>query len=295
VTLTASLGGVNLDADIRVIGSAEQPAVAAVTPVVSAIPPLSKVSLEVSLDIPAGFAGSTVILSLTPGLFGSVPAFVVVPADQLTATFDFTSGVAEGTELVTATLGTSADATVNVVTGSFVINEIDYDQPSTDTLEFVELYNGSAAPVDLTNLSLVLMNGSTSSEYNRIALGPGSLGSGQYLVIGSETLLATVPGTVQTIAFTSPTNNLQNGAPDGLAILDENAGVVLDALAYEGEITAGFVTGVGPVNFVEGTATVASDTGDGSLIRFPNGEDTNDAASDWLSTTTPTPGASNIP
>ena len=71
---------------------------------------------------------------LTPGGFGSVPASVLVASDELSAGFDFTSGAANGSELVTATLGTtSAYATVNVVNvvaGSLVINEVDYDRPT---------------------------------------------------------------------------------------------------------------------------------------------------------------------
>ena len=157
------------------------------------------------------------------------------------------------------------------------------------------MYNGSGSAVDLTNLSLVLMNGSTNIEYNRIDLGSASLGSGQYLVVGSAALLATVPGTAQTIAFSVPSNNIQNGAPDGLAILDESTDAVLDALSYEGEITAVEIVGVGWFNFVEGTATAAVDSGDGSLIRYLNGIDTDDAASDWALTTTTTPGAANVP
>lgn len=295
VTLTATLDGASLSADVRVVGIAEQPVAAAVTPAVAVIPPNSMENLEVSLDIPAGVAGSSVSLTLTPGLFGSVPASVLVAPDELSAAFDFTAGALEGTELVTATLGTNAYATVNVVAGPLVINEVDYDQPGTDTLEFVELYNRSGAPMDLTNLSLVLMNGNGSSEYNRIALGSTTLGSGEYLVVGSVALLDTVPGSAQTIAFSGPTNNIQNGAPDGLAILDESSGVVLDVLSYEGEITAGVIIGVGPVNFVEGTATAAADSGDGSLIRYPNGVDNDDASSDWTLTTTTTPGAANVP
>ncbi|WP_410962336.1 hypothetical protein, partial [Salmonella sp. SAL4355] len=65
--------------------------------------------------------------------------------------------------------------------------------------------------------------------------------------------------------------------------------------SYEGSITAGIVTGVGTFNLVEGTPTTAADstTVQGSLQRFPNGRDTNDAATDWSFRPTPTPGAPN--
>ncbi len=41
--------------------------------------------------------------------------------------------------------------------------------------------------------------------------------------------------------------------------------------------------------------TVAdSNTDDGSLIRNPDGKDTDDAATDWVFTKTKTPGATNV-
>ncbi len=295
VTLTAALYAVAFDADVRVVGLTEQPEVVSVAPALSVVPPGATTTLSVSLDIPADAGGSSVDLSLNPGSYGTVPATVVVPADQLSASFEFTAGVTEGTEQVTATLGSSASATVEIADLNLVINEVDYDQPSTDTVEFAEIYNGSADTIDLSGLSLVLVNGSTNTEYARIALGPGSLASGQYLVIGSPALLATVPGTALTIAFGADTNNIQNGSPDGLAIIDENAGSLVDALSYEGAITAVDIAGIGTVSLVEGTATPAQDTGDGSLIRDPNGTDTDDASADWAVSPTPTPGGANVP
>ena len=89
----------------------------------------------------------------------------------------------------------------------------------------------------------------------------------------------------------------QNGAPDGVALVDTASGTLLDALSYEGAITAATI-GSSSLNLVEGTvlpASVAdSNTVTGSLIRFPDGSDTNDAATDWRFTTTPTPGAANV-
>jgi hypothetical protein len=68
-------------------------------------------------------------------------------------------------------------------------------------------------------------------------------------------------------------------------------------LSYEGEIHAAVIDGQ-TYDLVEGTplaATVAdSNTTDGSLSRIPDGQDTNDAASDWVFTSTKTPGAANV-
>src|ERR671928_182837 len=46
-----------------------------------------------------------------------------------------------------------------IETAGLVINEIDYDQPGTDTAEFIELKNNGANGVNLDPYSLVLVNG----------------------------------------------------------------------------------------------------------------------------------------
>ena len=48
-----------------------------------------------------------------------------------------------------------------------VINEIDSDQTGTDTLEFVELYDGGVGNVSLNGNTLVLFNGATDTRRTR--------------------------------------------------------------------------------------------------------------------------------
>jgi large repetitive protein len=154
-----------------------------------------------------------------------------------------------------------------------VINEVDYDQVGTDADGFVEIHNAGDAAVDLSNVDLVAVNGGDSAEYAREQL-TGTLAAGGHLVVAIE---------------------LQNGAPDGLALLDGMT--LLDALSYEGAITAATIGGQ-TYNLVEGavlpTSVEDSNTVAGSLIRNPDGKDTNDAAADWAFTTTITRGAANV-
>jgi Lamin Tail Domain len=156
-----------------------------------------------------------------------------------------------------------------------VINEIDYDQVGTDAGGFVEIKNVGEGAADLTGVALVFVDGGTSTEYRRQELS-GTLDAGAYRVVASDA---------------------QNGAPDGLALVDSAAGTLLDALSYEGAITAA-VIGDATFDLVEGTAlpvSVAdSNTVDGSLIRAPDGRDTDDAAADWAFTTTTSRGAANV-
>lgn len=154
-----------------------------------------------------------------------------------------------------------------------VINEVDYDQVGTDGNGFVEIQNKGAATADLSNVDLVAVNGGDNAEYDRVAL-TGSLAAGGYLDVAVE---------------------LQNGAPDGIALLEGST--LVDALSYEGAITAATIGGQ-TYNLVEGavlpTSVEDSNTVAGSLIRNPDGKDTNDAASDWAFTTTITRGAANV-
>jgi hypothetical protein len=59
------------------------------------------------------------------------------------------------------------------------------------------------------------------------------------------------------------------------------------------------IAGLGTVSLVEGTvlpvAVADSNVAQGSLCRLPNGSDSNDAATDWVFSSTPTPGAANLP
>ncbi len=175
---------------------------------------------------------------------------------------------------------------------SVVLNEIDYDQPGLDTLEFVELYNRGPGAVSLGDLALVLVNGANNLEYGRVNLS-GTLPPGGYALIRT----AAVPALGDlNFLFAVTENALQNGAPDGIALLRVTDGALLDALSYEGLVTAAVISGQ-TYNLVEGTPTPLADSNvvPGSLVRLPNGTDTNNANTDWRLSATPTPGAPNVP
>jgi hypothetical protein len=160
-------------------------------------------------------------------------------------------------------------------TAGLVINEVDYDQVGADGDGFVELKNTGTTELDLTGIALVYVDGADSAEYSREAL-TGTIAAGAHLVVAGDA---------------------QNGAPDGLALVDTDDGALLDALSYEGGITAAVIDGR-TYSLVEGTMlpeTVAdSNTTVGSLSRIPDGKDTNDATADWVFTTTLTRGAPNV-
>ncbi|MEH6829626.1 MAG: ExeM/NucH family extracellular endonuclease [Sulfitobacter sp.] len=95
-------------------------------------------------------------------------------------------------------------------TPTFVINEIDADQTSTDTAEFIEIYDGGVGNASLDGLSVVLFNGNGEAAYDTISLNGLTTDADGYFVIGSANV-----ANVDLVAFTS--NGMQNGA-DAVAL-----------------------------------------------------------------------------
>ena len=110
---------------------------------------------------------------------------------------------------------------------SVFINEIHYDNDGTDTGEFIEI----AFPegTDLSGWSIVRYNGSGGAPYTTpLAAGADDLGA--LPVTGITTGYGFV-------VVEYPANGLQNGSPDGLALVDASDNVV-QFLSYEGTFTA---------------------------------------------------------
>ncbi|MEQ9125536.1 MAG: hypothetical protein RIM80_23570, partial [Alphaproteobacteria bacterium] len=100
------------------------------------------------------------------------------------------------------------------------INELHYDNDGEDVGEFFEI--AGPAGTDLSGWSVALYNGNGGGVYDTVLLS-GSLGdAGQGLGFA---------------AFGLPTNGIQNGSPDGLALVDPSNNVI-EFLSYEGAFTA---------------------------------------------------------
>lgn len=170
----------------------------------------------------------------------------------------------------------------DICTGLPLVNEVDYDQPSNDTLEFVELYNPDVEPARLELFRLELVTGNDGGVYDSFDLIDGGLllQPGQYLVIGADPVLAAVPEGTLTIPLGGVA--LQNGSPDGMRIVRIEDGSVVDGLHYEGT-----VDGVG-----EGDSA-PDDQGPGAIGRCPNAVDVDDNAADFAWFCEVTPGADN--
>ena len=99
-----------------------------------------------------------------------------------------------------------------------VINEVDADNPSTDTAEFIELFDGGNGNTPLDGYSLVLFNGSNDSSYQAFDLdGQMTNAQGYFVLCGDAESVANCDLDV------SPNSNLiQNGA-DAVALYQADA------------------------------------------------------------------------
>ncbi|MBW7909331.1 MAG: LamG domain-containing protein [Kiritimatiellae bacterium] len=129
-----------------------------------------------------------------------------------------------GTLKFTLNESTRAFSVVDVTPGSVYsdlwINELHYDDPGTDTNEFIEV--AGAAGTALSAYKLILYNGNDGKKYNEL------------------TLSGTIPNQVGGYGaayFAYGKDGIQNGAPDGIALVKSSTNV-LSFISYEGTVLA---------------------------------------------------------
>ena len=182
---------------------------------------------------------------------------------------------------------------------SVLINEVDADQVSTDSAEFVELFDGGTGNTDLTGLVLVLYNGSDDASYLSFDLdGYSTNGAGYFVLCGNAVTVANC-----TLDVSPDTNLIQNGAdavalhmgdaadfPNDTPISTTN---LLDAIAYDTNdsddagLAALLNAGQPQVNEGGGGNSTAD-----SNQRCPNGAGGGRNTSNYVQAA-PTPGAPN--
>ncbi len=99
-------------------------------------------------------------------------------------------------------------SSVTPATG-IIINEVDSDSPSTDTAEFVELYDGGVGNTALEGLAVVFFDGADDESYLAIDLDGFKTDASGYFVLGNEA--------VASASITFSNSALQNGA-DAIAL-----------------------------------------------------------------------------
>src|SRR6266508_996877 len=99
-------------------------------------------------------------------------------------------------------------------------SEIHYDNTGTDAAEAIEV--SGPAGTDVSDWRIVLYNGNGGASYR------------------ADTLRTTIPATCGdrgVVVVNYPVNGIQNGSPDGMALVD-GAGAVVEFLSYEGVFAA---------------------------------------------------------
>jgi uncharacterized protein len=123
------------------------------------------------------------------------------------------------------------------------INEIHYDNTGTDSGEAIEV--AGPAGTDLAGWSLVLYNGSGGASYGTTSL------SGSIPDLG---------GGYGVVVVNYPSNGIQNGSPDGMALVDAG-NTVIQFLSYEGT----FAATNGPANGMTSVDIGVSENGTGPV------------------------------
>lgn len=154
---------------------------------------------------------------------------------------------------------------------SVFINELHYDNDGGDINEFVEI--AGPAGTDLSGWLIELMNGSNGSKYGSIVL------SG---------IIPDQQSGFGTLSFNQ--GGIQNGAPDGLALVDAAASVV-QFLSYEGSFVATNGAASGLTSLDIGVAEGNSTPVGFSLQQIGSGANSDDFA--WADAMTQTPGNIN--
>jgi endonuclease I/PKD repeat protein len=155
--------------------------------------------------------------------------------------------------------------------GTAWINEFHYDNSSTDVNEFVEV--AGSAGTDLTGWQVIAYNGSNGESYKTINLS-GTLAN-QTNGFGFADFAA---------------SGLQNGGPDGLALVDAS-GTVVQFLSYEGTMTATNGPAAGMTSTSVGVSETSSTPVGYSLQLTGTGTDYSQFT--WSSPMNDTPGSLN--
>jgi len=174
---------------------------------------------------------------------------------------------------------------------ALVINEVDYDQPSIDVAEFIELKNTGSIPIEMSTISVDLINGASGGAVVYLTLEDmnwPTLMPGDYFVIcGNAGFTLNCDADVQ-----PDVDLVQNGDPDAIAVRFTADTVLLDKMSYEGDVP-GFVEVSGSDLQDPSWGGVGGNNENKSISRVPDGIDTNNNNDDF-EVACITPGAENF-
>ncbi len=286
VTLTATLGDDDADVVVEVLDPARIPLVVDLVSDGGLVLIGSTVDYTASLDIPARPGGELLALSLDPGTFATAPVTATVPEGTLSVTFgvgavavgleELCAGTAEGTLCIPV-------ETTDLPPLGLVLSEVFYDADSSDDgLEWVELYNGTAAAIDLSAYALAWGGSDWSTGGLQLS---GTIAAHGCFVVGGPTSSADNGNPNITLVEDLDPDLQNSGAQaDGVGLFAmveddvEGDSVPQDAVIYGGTNDVGLIDETGAAGLVG----VADAPAGQSLSRLPEGG--------WAMDETPGPG-----
>ncbi len=194
---------------------------------------------DISFDVSGG-SGEYTIITPSAGLYGTALATgitdgTVMASGQANAPASVMEGTMAEVVIVDAVNETCRSTAIDIFVpvcppvtcaeeGDIFINELHYDNIGTDVNEFVEVAVANVADIDLADFTLSLYNGSASQRnvYNSVTLDQFEEGEDD--------------GTFTYYSYTFPSNGIQNGGPDGLALSCTDG--LVEFLSYEGSFEA---------------------------------------------------------
>ncbi|MFP2908208.1 lamin tail domain-containing protein, partial [Pyxidicoccus sp. 3LFB2] len=309
--LTATLGEVSREATVRVIAVDEPVSLSMLTPEAAVVPGGTTHTFTVVLDVPPA-TDTQVQLALQPASLGSVPVQVTVPANTLTAKFEFTAATTAGQGQLVATLGTqTAVSTVQVTGGSanhIVISEFAVRGATGDNDEFIELYNPTASTVELGGWK-VQYKSATGENYLSFSLPQAAsiAPRSYYLVVADVYATDTVPGDATwgtAFRMTASTNSTSGGhvrvGPPALGTRP-NDPLAVDTVGYrytddaEGSSIPNYPPNGGSFERKANAGATAASMQTGSDALKGNGHDSQDNAADFILRTTRQPQNASSP
>jgi hypothetical protein len=293
VTITATRGSSSRSATVRVLAADEIAALAHLDAGSPTVPPEGTVALTVTLDIPSPPGGTVVSLGLAPADFGTLDATVTVPEDQLSATVSLAaSALTEGTGVVTATLGsvtlTSSLTKQRPGANHLVLSEV-AARGATAFDEFVELYNPTAAPLDLGGYVVQYMAAGGSGGWSTKATLPAgtSLAPGRFfLITGKGYTTAAVPGDLPLTADLGFADTGHVRVIDAAALEVDRLGYTSSAASQpkepEGTAIVATASAVSYERKASSSATASSMGPGGADEKKGNGRDSDDNSQDFV-------------
>jgi uncharacterized protein len=166
--------------------------------------------------------------------------------------YNVTVGLFDGTATTTSDLSVTVADIEETPTFNARLNEFHYDNAGSDTGEFIEVR--ATAGGDASGLAVELYNGTGGASYGTLT---------------TATAAVTTDGTYDYYVWNLPTNGLQNGAPDGIAL--SMGSTLIEFLSYEGTFTAVGGTAAGTLSTSIGVAEAGTDAPGFSLQRNDDG------------------------